>query len=282
MRFLSVKGWFKGLDYIVSANRNLQTLVVSNSNESKPRGPTLHLPSTVWESPQLQHLELSNSYVIDPPNMVKDNMQTLSWVCPTHCRTEVYRKFPNIKKLKIFGFGGRPIILDDLNYLVRLERLTISVSFGCVVTLPKSLSMFPSQLKKLRLNGTSLSERNLMVIGMLPQLEVLKLENALHGKVWKVTKGGFYRLKFLLLEDKTLKLWMAHEYSFLCLKRLVLRFCYSLKTIPMIRNLRSIELEQCCPSVVAFASRFAEYSQEFRHDFENEIFEFSDASGSQE
>ncbi|XP_031122070.1 putative late blight resistance protein homolog R1A-10 [Ipomoea triloba] len=273
LRFLSVKGWFKGLDYIVSANRNLQTLVVSNSNESKPRGPTLHLPSTVWESPQLQHLELGNSYVIDPPNMVKDNMQTLSWVCPTHCRTEVYRKFPNIKKLKIFGFGGRPIILDDLNYLVRLERLTISISFGCVVTLPKSLSMFPSQLKKLRLNGTSLSERDLMVIGMLPQLEVLKLENALHGEVWKVAKGGFYRLKFLLLKDKTLKLWMAHEYSFLCLKRLVLRFCYSLKTIPMIRNLRSIELEQCCPSVVAFASRFAEYSQEFRHDFENEIFE---------
>nr|GMC66581.1 putative late blight resistance protein homolog R1B-17 [Ipomoea batatas] len=96
--------------------------------------------------------------------------------------------------------------------------------------------MFPSQLKKLRLNGTSLSERDLMVIGMSPQLEVLKLANALHGEVWKVAKGGFYRLKFLLLEDKTLKLWISHEYSFPCLKRLVLRFCYSLKKIPMTKS----------------------------------------------
>nr|GMD27499.1 putative late blight resistance protein homolog R1A-4 [Ipomoea batatas] len=273
LRYLSLKEWFKGLEYVVSANRNLHTLVVSSSNESQPRGPTLHLPSTIWESPQLQHLELDNSYVIDPPSMVKDNMQTLSWVCPTHCRTEVYRKFPNIKKLKIFGFCGSSIILDDLNYLVQLERLTISVSVGCIVTLPKTLSMFPSQLKKLGLNGTSLSERDLMVIGMLPQLEVLKLENALqYGEPWKVAKGGFYRLKFLLLSDKTLKIWMAHDDSFLCLKRLVLRFCYSLKKIPMVRNLRSIELEQCCPSVVDFASRFGEYSQEFRRDFENDIF----------
>nr|GME05268.1 putative late blight resistance protein homolog R1A-10 [Ipomoea batatas] len=92
--------------------------------------------------------------------MDKDNMQTLSWVCPTHCRTGVYCRFPNIEKLKVFVFCNNTIILDNLEYLEHLERLSISVSLGCVVTLPKP-SMFPSQLKKLRLNGTNLSERDL-------------------------------------------------------------------------------------------------------------------------
>ncbi|XP_019170718.1 PREDICTED: putative late blight resistance protein homolog R1A-4 [Ipomoea nil] len=265
LRYLSVKEWFKGLDYIVSANRNLQTLVVSRSNESQPRGPTLHLPSTIWESPQLQHLKLDNSYVIDPPSMVKDNMQTLSWVCPTHCRTEVYRKFPNIKRLKNFGFCGSPIILDDLNCLVRLERLTISVSFGCIVTLPKP-SMFPSRLKKLSLNGTCLSEKDLMIIGMLPRFEVLKLKNAFHGEVWELAEGRrFNQLRFLLLEDKKLKKWMINKYSFQCLERLVLRFCCCLENIPSmmyhIITLKSIELEECGPFVVVRALNI----QEFRH-----------------
>nr|AAV88068.1 NBS-LRR protein [Ipomoea batatas] len=273
LRYLSVKGWFKGLDYIVSANRNLQTLVVSSSNESQPRGHTLHLPSTIWELPQLQHLELDSSYVIDPPSVVKDNMQTLSWVCPTHCRTEVYRKFPNIKKLKIFGFCDSPIILDDLNYLVRLERLTISVSFGCIVTLPKP-SMFPSRLKKLSLNDTSLSKKDLMIIGMLPRLEVLKLKNTFHEEVWEVAEGRrFNQLRFLLLEDKKLKKWMINKYSFQCLERLVLRFCCCLEKIPRNMNyiitLKSIELEECGPFVAVSALLI----QELRHSFSDINFE---------
>ncbi|XP_019170833.1 PREDICTED: putative late blight resistance protein homolog R1B-14 isoform X2 [Ipomoea nil] len=256
LRYLSVSEWFEGLEYVVSTNRNLQTLVVS-SNESKLGAPPpLHLPSTIWGSSQLQHLELDKSYVIDPPSMDKDNMQTLSWVCPTHCRTGLYCRFPNIKILKIFVSDSSPIIFDNLECLKRLERLTISVSLGHVVTLPKP-SVFPSQLKKLRLNGINLSERDLTAIGILPQLKVLKLKNVFHGKVWEVEESGFHNLKFLLLEDKTLKQWRADKYSFCYLERLVLRFCYDLKKIPYImeysRYLKSIELQQCCPSVITSA-----------------------------
>ncbi|XP_019170828.1 PREDICTED: putative late blight resistance protein homolog R1A-10 [Ipomoea nil] len=257
LRYLSVTEWFEGLDYIVSTNQNLQTLVVS-SKESQLGTPTIHLPSTIWESPQLQHLELDKSYVIDPPSMDKDNMQTLSWVCPTHCRTGVYCRFPNIKNLEVFVFGSNhPIILDNLECLEGLERLTISVLFNHVLTLPKP-SLFPSKLKKLRLNGINLSERDLTVIGMLPQLEVLKLVNAtFDGKVWEVEKGGFCQLKFLLLENKMLEQWMVGDGSFPRLKHLVLRFCCCLEKLPVvmedIHTLESIELEQCCPSIITSA-----------------------------
>nr|GMD27465.1 putative late blight resistance protein homolog R1A-4 [Ipomoea batatas] len=259
LRYLSVTEWFEGLDYVVSTNRNLQTLVVS-SKESELRAPTLHLPSTIWDSPRLQYLELDNSYVIDPPTVVKDNMQTLSWVCLSHCRRGVYSKFPNIKKLKVFASGSNStIILDNLE---RLERLTIiSVAFGCVVTLPKP-SLYPSLLKKLRFDGTNLSERDLMVIARLPRLEILKLENAFHGKVWEVERGGFKQLKFLLLENKTLTQWRVGGYSFQFLKRLVLRFCYCLEKIPRYTsNCESIELEHCCPSVIASAKWFLQFQR---------------------
>ncbi|XP_019170829.1 PREDICTED: putative late blight resistance protein homolog R1B-17 [Ipomoea nil] len=273
LRYLYVTEWFEGLDYVVSTNQNLQTLIVSNK-ESQVGTPTIHLPSTIWNSPQLQHLEFDKSYVIDPPSMDKDNMRTLSWVCSPHCRAGVYCRFPNIEKLKVFVFSSNnPIILDNLECLERLERLSISVSFGCVVILPEPF-MFPSQLKKLRLNGTNLSERDLKAIEMLPQLEVLKLENAFHGKVWKVEEG-FCELKFLLLESKMLEQWTNFGYdSFSCLEHLVLRRCYCLKNIPEdmenMLTLKSIELQRCGPSVITSAKCIQEYQ---RNECGSEFFE---------
>ncbi|XP_019170556.1 PREDICTED: putative late blight resistance protein homolog R1A-10 [Ipomoea nil] len=285
LRYLSVSEWFEGLEYVVSTNRNLQTLVVSGNESKLGAPPPLHLPCTIWESPQLQHIELDKSYVIDPPSMDKDNMQTLSWVCPTHCKTGVYCRFPNIKNLKIFVSGSNPIILDNVECLERLERLTMSVSLSHVVTLPKP-SVFPSQLQKLSLNGINLSERDLKVIGTLPKFEVLKLKNVFHGKVWEVEKGGFYSLDFLLLEDKTLKQWRADAYySFCYLKRLVLRFCYCLEKIPYMRrhSLKSIELQQCCPSVVTSAKDIQRFKRETREGtFKATLSSTKTASGNSE
>nr|GMD29655.1 putative late blight resistance protein homolog R1A-10 [Ipomoea batatas] len=271
LRYLSVTEWFEGLDYVVSTNQNLQTLVVS-SKESQLGIPTIHLPSTIWKSPRLQHLELDKSYVIDPPSMDKDNMQTLSWVCPTHCRAGVYCRFPNIKKLKVFVCCSDPISLETLKYLERLERLSISVSFGLDVTLPMPF-LFPSRLKKLRLNCTYLPVWELKVIERLPRLEILKLENAFRGNVWEVEEG-FYQLKFLLLENKMLVKWIVRDGSFPCLEHLVLRFCNCLKEIPMVMKdiltLESIELWECCPSLITSAKRIQECQRE---DYGNEILE---------
>nr|GMD80123.1 putative late blight resistance protein homolog R1A-10 [Ipomoea batatas] len=116
--------------------------------------------------------------------------------------------------------------------------------------------MFPFLLKQLRLSGLNLSEWHLKLIGMLPQLKLLKLENSFHGKVWEVSEGGFSRLGFLFLEAKNL------EQSFPYLQHLGLRFCYCLEEIPQrfahILKLQSIELKQCSSSVVAAAKQILE------------------------
>nr|GLL45307.1 putative late blight resistance protein homolog R1A-4 isoform X2 [Ipomoea trifida] len=266
LRYLSITKWFEDLDDVVSNNLNLQTLVVSSNG-----APSVHLPSSIWKPPHLRHLELGNLYIVDPPSMVKENLQSLSCVVrPIHCRKEVYDKFPNIKKLKIFlkddteasathGSCSNPIILDHLAYLEGLEKLSISISTGCIASFPE-WAMYPSRLKKLKLSGTNISERDLTVIAMLRELRVLKLENAFHGTVWNsVVKGGFYSLNFLLLEAKKLKQWVASSDQFPVLKHLVLRSCYCLERIPE-RFARtstpvSIELEGCHSSLVASAKR---------------------------
>nr|GMD25809.1 putative late blight resistance protein homolog R1A-4 [Ipomoea batatas] len=237
LRYLSVTEWFEGLNYVVSTNRNLQTLVISGE-----------------ESQFRAHASLPS-------------------VCYTHCRTRVYCRFPNIEKLEVFVFCINPFNLDNIDYLERLEILSISISFGRVVTLRKP-SMLPSQLKKLRFNGTNLSERDLKLIGMLPQLEVLKLENVFRGEEWKVEKGLFVRLKFLLPEDKTLKQWMASDGSFPCLKHLVLRFCYCLEKMHFERKpkyLESIELQWCRPPLIDSAKRIQKQQRDKDGNYTFEI-----------
>nr|GMD76931.1 putative late blight resistance protein homolog R1B-17 [Ipomoea batatas] len=287
LRYLSVTQWFEGLSDVVSTNVNLQTLIASCSDsESQVGAPILHLPSTIWESPQLRHLELGTSYVVNPPSMVKENLQTLSWVGPTHCRNRVYSSFPNIKVLKIFykvdlgasqisGSSSNCFILDKLDYLERLKSLTVSVSVGCIVTFPE-WCIFPSQLKKLKLSGTNLSGWDLIVIGKLQWLEVLKLENAFHEKVCEVAEGGFYRLRLLVLKDKKLERLEAYADSFPCLEHLVLRCCECLEEIPSsfgeIFCFKSIEMDRSShrPSIVASAR---DIQEKLKKNFGKENFE---------
>nr|GLL45111.1 putative late blight resistance protein homolog R1A-4 [Ipomoea trifida] len=266
LRYLSITQWFEDLDDVVSNNPNLETLVVSGNG-----APSVHLPSSIWKPPNLRHLELGNSYMVDPPSADKENLQTLSWVVrPIHCRQKVYSKFPNIKNLKIFlkddiepshigGCCNNPIILDRFDYLEGLEKLSISDSIGLSATLPKKC-VYPLGLKELKLSGINISERDLNVIAMLPNLMVLKLKNAFHGTVWNsLSQGGFHVLVFLLLEAKELKQWEISYNQFRMLKHLVLRSCSCLEQIPIrfaeIYTLKSIELEGCKSSLVASAKQ---------------------------
>nr|GMD79947.1 putative late blight resistance protein homolog R1A-4 isoform X1 [Ipomoea batatas] len=90
LRYLSITQWFEDLDDVVSNNPNLETLIVSSN-----LAPIIHLPSSIWKPPNLKHLELGNSYMVDPPSADKKNLQTLSWVVrPIHCRKKGVQQVP--------------------------------------------------------------------------------------------------------------------------------------------------------------------------------------------
>lgn len=61
---------------------------------------------------------------------------------------------------------------------------------------------FPSSIKKLRLQGCDLHCEDLTMIGTLPHLEILKLEDIdFLGPKWNPDEGEFLSLKFLLIRS---------------------------------------------------------------------------------
>nr|GMD46163.1 putative late blight resistance protein homolog R1A-4 isoform X1 [Ipomoea batatas] len=220
-------------------------------------------------------------YLIDPPNMVKEHLQTLVCAMPIHFKKKevYYCRFPSIRKLKVVykdilvpGCSGEQccrnpaiIILENFEDLLRLETLTVTVPVGSITLLERV--GFPAKLKKLRLSETNFPVEVLRVIGQLPKLKVLKLENALYGRVWEVVEGGFPELTKLEVESTSLERWVANTiHPFPNLEYIFLKRCYSLislQNIPLVsaimhRRLRSIKLEQCPLSVAISAKRYQE------------------------
>ncbi|XP_031097670.1 putative late blight resistance protein homolog R1B-23 [Ipomoea triloba] len=284
LRYLWVPQWFESLDDVVSTNSNLQTLIVPGIDEPTTLGaPTLHLTSKIWELQHLRHLELGDMYTLDPPNMVKEHLQTLVCAMPIHCfrKEEVcYCRFPSIRKLKIVykdvlvpGCSNPITIVENFEDLSKLEALSVIVPVGSITLLERV--GFPANLKELRLSGTNLPVKVLGVIGELPKLEILKLENiVLYGsRVWEVVKGGFGVLKELELEATNVERWVCKgSNQFPKLRRLFLKRCCSLEEIPpriaqRIGVFFSIELEQCPPCVVSSAKSIQkERMRNLQHD----------------
>ncbi|KAH0643681.1 hypothetical protein KY289_034655 [Solanum tuberosum] len=266
--------------------RNLQFL--SFHNFYKFQSINNHLPDGTWKMSQLRHLDSASFYLCSPPKVsgnkyrVLENLQSVHGLRPDCCTKEMFEGIKKVKKLGICGesnhFNDAPKCLDYLSYLPELEKLKIALydhyrgdllhrhPVPCV-------GSFPPNLKKLTLQGTRLLWSQLTVISELPKLEVLKLKalklfvNELGETAWKVSKMGFPKLKFLLIEKKGLKYWTAADDSFPCLERVIIKNCPSLQEIPKefaeSMALKRIELWGCTPSLVNFAKEIQEEQESF-------------------
>ncbi|XP_031098939.1 putative late blight resistance protein homolog R1A-4 [Ipomoea triloba] len=182
---LKYLAWFvgsEGLEIILSKNQKLQTLLVSHSAAEWEEDSSL-LPSTIWGSPQLRHLEFKNSLRVEPPSMVKEKLQTLYWLSISHCTEEVFSMIPNINTLGILCKRGSishsngTYSLKFLQCLDQLEDLTIESDYPIFEHLPpRCIDVFPRKLRKLKLSGTHLPLEDIEAIALLPSLEVLKLK----------------------------------------------------------------------------------------------------------
>ncbi|KAL0356165.1 UNVERIFIED_CONTAM: hypothetical protein Sradi_4063400 [Sesamum radiatum] len=110
------------------------------------------------------------------------------------------------------------------------------------------------------MEGRRIPWENLTVIGLLPNLEVLKLlRHALDGPEWNPEDGSFSRLKALHISESDLVWWRAESTHFPSLERLFLSEMAHLEEIPSeigdIPTLRSIYLEKCGKSATISAKR---------------------------
>ncbi|XP_031102652.1 putative late blight resistance protein homolog R1A-3 [Ipomoea triloba] len=236
--------------------KNLMTLIVTSWMEKCP----LQLPCDILDLPQLRYLHVDKRCSQYLPCLVKKDIQTLYWLkVASSDEKPNFGMVPNLKELGIFIEGQlEPSYLGSLVYLHLLEKLKFEVGRVERFYLPTG---FPPSLKKLTLRYTYLPWKEMDTIGELPHLEVLKLKDfALCGSEWKPSTC-FWKLKTLLISRSNLKYWNANSNHFPVLERLVLRYCWELKEVPLefafIGTLKLIVLECCYSSLVTSANRIS-------------------------
>ncbi|KAL0341446.1 UNVERIFIED_CONTAM: hypothetical protein Scaly_1807200 [Sesamum calycinum] len=219
----------------------------------------LLLPSDIWEMSQLRHLTAESCTLRDPlinrfegkDSTVLENLSTLS-SRGFRCSEEAIKRVPNLKKLKSsYGSYRAEDSCYCLSNLARLNKLeSLSLEYYCLL---EDIA-FPASLKKLSLLECEIPWAKMTIIGSsLPNLEVLKLNNAGHGYEWDPIEGEFLRLKVLFISHCDLVRWGAEDIHFPILQSLSLRYMHKLEEIPLsigdIDTLRSIHLERCSQAV---------------------------------
>ncbi|GFP83585.1 putative late blight resistance protein homolog r1b-14 [Phtheirospermum japonicum] len=261
LRFIALYGNFKILPAAIANLWNLQTIIIWTTCRE------LDILADIWKMLQFRHLHTNGiSTLRGPPAQtrknyedpfVRRNILTISTISPDSCTENVLARTPNLRKLAIRGRivklveekGG----FDVLAKLDRLESLKlINDAFPldpsrCIVTgLPPSYK-FPPSLKKVTLSDTLLGWDHMSTLGMLPNLEVLKLRDyAFKGSHWEPLDGGFRLLRVLQIGRTDLVRWDARGHHFPRLQRVVFRLCSSLEAVPAglaeVAGLQSMEL----------------------------------------
>ncbi|PHT37825.1 hypothetical protein CQW23_21398 [Capsicum baccatum] len=239
----------------------------------------LDIQVDIWKTSQFKHLYTSGlSCLRGPPAktrkdnedpFVRRNIQTISTVLPDCCKENILARTPGLRKLGIRGklatlvaTNGDSSLFDNLAKLDNLETLKllndtfpIHPSQCQIPGLPQSYK-FPSNLKKLTLSDTFLDWSHISTLGMLPNLEVLKLKDyAFKGTKWEPLDGGFCLLRVLHIGRTNLEHWNASGHHFHRLQQVFLEHCSCLNEIPFglveVPSLQNMELFWPIPAAAA-------------------------------
>ncbi|KAL2493296.1 putative disease resistance RPP13-like protein 3 [Abeliophyllum distichum] len=231
----------------------------------------VEIPDFLLEMVNLRHM-ISNGYVRFSKSSSRratedeifqiNNLQSISDLrISNEMDGKILRCSPNLRKLKCSLEE-----FQDLSFLDRLESLRL--------TFPSNyethMISLPLNLRKLTLKYFYLSWEQAKIIGRLPNLFVLKLQDVtFEGHKWNTTEGEFQQLKVLKLSSVLVTEWNASSDPFPRLEQLVLKYC-NLEKIPSsfcdIPTLKMIRLHYCKQSVVESAMQI----QEEQRDMGNE------------
>ncbi|XP_031091138.1 putative late blight resistance protein homolog R1A-10 [Ipomoea triloba] len=232
--------------------------------------------SGIWKMPLLRNFYVDIiPLTLEASEVIHRNIETISWLHPKCCTEDLFTRIPNLKRLGIqgellFGYKNSDGFYNFV-HLRQLEKLSIKwwdlkLPYSGI---PWATSFLPN-LKKLKFFRARLPWSDMRLIGMLPNLEVLKLIDACEGKEWEPCEGGFPQLKRLVIESKCLKYWNAVGDHFPVLEHLELTNCISLREIPIefadITTLALIQLTYCPDSVLASAKRIQDEQQRYGID----------------
>ncbi|KAL0412073.1 UNVERIFIED_CONTAM: putative disease resistance RPP13-like protein 3 [Sesamum latifolium] len=203
LRYIALSGDnFNFLPEGISMLWNLQTIIINTSS------PTFDVKADISKMMQLRHLKTKAAIILTKKGkgQAGENLQTLTRLSPQCCTKQVFDKAPNLKTL---GIHGQLVALLDNKNLANLRCLKklklVNDAFPRVASenplqgLPQP-DWFPPNLRILTLSSTFLDWKHMSVLGMLNDLEVLKLkDNAFMGRYWEVVAGGFNSLEYMYI-----------------------------------------------------------------------------------
>nr|GMD42043.1 putative late blight resistance protein homolog R1B-8 [Ipomoea batatas] len=255
--------------------RELETLVI------KTTARTLQIEGGIWNMEKLRHVRTNTSTQLPFPPKTNNSggktIRTLSTISPTSCTKEIFSRTPNLQKLGVRGNLSKLLeekknicLLNNLGMLKCLENLKLYGQYNKVLTVP-ILDKFACKLKKLSFSGTLFKWKDLAVLALLEELEVLKLDDyAFKGKNWELSNNVvFGRLQYLRIGRTNLVTWkLATHISFPVLRGLVLRNCSSLERIPEsfgnVHTLKVMELFHMSENAVKSANEIKGRNDEIK------------------
>ncbi|XP_057802578.1 putative late blight resistance protein homolog R1B-16 [Salvia miltiorrhiza] len=274
LRYLGVR-YSQHIPRILSNLQNLQTLIIREEQSKFGVGEACETLLVPWCMPQLRHVYFSEKICFEDPietTCSLENLQTVSYVDSACCSEEILKKIPNLKKLKVDCSAGRDVAcLNDLVHLHRLENLVVYAG-RWVIHRPNYYSFtFPEMLRKLTLRDLQLTRRDMIVVGSLPNLQVLKLKSCTCvGGDWETGQGEFPVLEVLLIKQSRLENWITESSHFPILKHLMLYSCYDLTGIPNdIGEIPTLELIEIKGDVKKSLTESAQLIREEQEDMGN-------------
>ncbi|KAG5575034.1 hypothetical protein H5410_055168 [Solanum commersonii] len=247
--------------------RNLQTIILQSLEEME-----LKHPVDIWTMSEIRHVDIGLPLYISNPldaenhsigehPLFLNNLHTL-YLHYSPFVVEIITRIPNLKKLKILDRSEHPIF-DSLSLLHDLETLHIA-TFDPMIF---SGDIFPPNLKKLKLSYTRLPWEVVNLLANLPNLEVLKGNDAFKGTNWRLNEDVVFRkLKHLKIVAGDLQRWeAAGSDNFPMLEQLILHQLRDLEEIPEsigeIMTLKFIQINCCGSGVDTSAMKIQEEQQ---------------------
>ncbi|KAL6563434.1 hypothetical protein OROGR_002393 [Orobanche gracilis] len=258
LRYLRLS-YVNGVPKSITSFVNLEYLIVDNS---------WRVSSQIFNMLKLRYLKAYPLYLHDDCDISHTNklvFLSCFWLTSDKKYETYLRSLIHLRRLSCLIKLEVPQCFN-ISFLMHLQSVSVK-SIGTSFTIK-----FPSAIKKITLEGRCMSWEEISIVGALPNLEVLKLQDgAFVGDRWDTKDDEFKKLRFLKLDRLDLKKWnVSSREHFPMLQKLLVHGCKYLDRIPMeigeIATLQLIEVRDCQVSVEESAT---EIEQE-QHDFGNE------------
>ncbi|KAL2532899.1 Disease resistance protein RPP13 [Abeliophyllum distichum] len=267
LRFLSISS----IPSLIKSFENLEFLFVDNKE-------VVEIPAIFLNMVKLRHVHFSGGAQFNESlriqetqdeNFLLNNLQYLSSIFINDENDEkILRFLPRIRTLKcritlFWDSSENCYRYPAFGFLNHLESLSVSFRPSYVSDdISREVIDLQRNLRKLTLRNFDLSWKQMNIIGMLPELQVLKLrDDTIEGKKWDTGEDEFQQLRYLELDVLQIEHWNVSYSHFPRLERLVLRSCQNFE-IPVnlvyIQTVEKIEVHGCAESVEVSALQIQE------------------------